>query len=95
MVDVLLDGFGRQVQDLRVSVTDRCNFRCTYCMPREDIHWLPRSEILTFAEIERIAKSSSRALASARSASLGVSPRLELICPSSSAGSPGSQWNCR
>ena len=56
MVDVLLDGFGRQVQDLRVSVTDRCNFRCTYCMPREDIHWLPRSEILTFAEIERIAK---------------------------------------
>jgi GTP 3',8-cyclase len=50
-----LDGFGRQVHDLRISVTDRCNFRCSYCMPREDMHWLPRSEILTFEEIERLA----------------------------------------
>jgi cyclic pyranopterin phosphate synthase len=52
----LTDGFGRQVHDLRISVTDRCNFRCTYCMPKEDIRWLPRAEILTFDEIERVAK---------------------------------------
>ncbi len=51
-----MDGFGRQVHDLRLSITDRCNFRCTYCMPREDIRWLPRSEVLTFEEIERIAR---------------------------------------
>jgi GTP 3',8-cyclase len=50
----LTDSFGRQVRDLRVSVTDRCNFRCTYCMPQEDIKWLPRSEVLSFEEIERL-----------------------------------------
>lgn len=52
----LVDGFGRIVRDLRISVTDRCNFRCTYCMPEEGMTWLDRSEILTFEEIERIAK---------------------------------------
>ncbi len=52
----LTDSFGRQVHDLRISVTDRCNFRCTYCMPHEDMRWLPRSEILTFEEIERVAR---------------------------------------
>ncbi len=52
----LTDGFGRQVHDLRISVTDRCNFRCTYCMPHEDMRWLPRSEVLTFEEIERVAR---------------------------------------
>ena len=51
----LVDRYGRQVVDLRISVTDRCNFRCRYCMP-EDITWLPREEILTFEEIERVAK---------------------------------------
>ena len=51
----LIDGFGRIHTDLRISVTDRCNFRCTYCMPAEGMQWLPRSEILTFEEIERIA----------------------------------------
>lgn len=56
MPDALTDGFGRQVHDLRISVTDRCNFRCTYCMPHEDMRWLPRSEILTFEEIERVAR---------------------------------------
>ncbi|HYA45903.1 MAG TPA: GTP 3',8-cyclase MoaA [Acidimicrobiales bacterium] len=54
MTTPLVDRFGRQVQDLRVSVTDRCNFRCTYCMPREGMRWLPREEILTFEEIERL-----------------------------------------
>ena len=52
----LIDPFGRAVKDLRISVTDRCNFRCTYCMPEEGMTWLPRSEVLTFEEIERIAR---------------------------------------
>jgi cyclic pyranopterin phosphate synthase len=51
----LVDPFGRVVRDLRISVTDRCNFRCTYCMP-EDMQWMPRSEILSFEEIERLAR---------------------------------------
>ena len=52
----LVDSFGRIVRDLRISVTDRCNFRCTYCMPEEGMKWLDRSEILTFEEIERVAR---------------------------------------
>lgn len=55
MARALMDGFGRQVRDLRISVTDRCNFRCRYCMPHEEMQWLPREEILTFEEIERVA----------------------------------------
>ena len=50
----LLDTFGRVADDLRVSVTDRCNFRCTYCMPAEGLRWLPKSEILTFEELTRV-----------------------------------------
>jgi cyclic pyranopterin phosphate synthase len=50
----LIDGFGRIADDLRVSVTDRCNFRCTYCMPAEGLPWLPKNELLTFDEIERL-----------------------------------------
>ncbi len=52
----LVDSFGRVHRDLRISVTDRCNFRCTYCMPEEGMTWLPRSEVLTFEELERIAR---------------------------------------
>jgi cyclic pyranopterin phosphate synthase len=52
----LVDGFGRIVRDLRISVTDRCNFRCVYCMPEEGLTWVPRSEVLTFEEIERVAR---------------------------------------
>ncbi|MBI3648076.1 MAG: GTP 3',8-cyclase MoaA [Actinobacteria bacterium] len=50
----LVDTFGRIADDLRISVTDRCNFRCTYCMPAEGLAWLPRSEILTFEELTRL-----------------------------------------
>jgi cyclic pyranopterin phosphate synthase len=50
----LHDGHGRQITDLRVSVTDRCNFRCQYCMPAEGLPWLERAEILSFEEIERL-----------------------------------------
>ncbi|CAN5524220.1 GTP 3',8-cyclase MoaA [soil metagenome] len=52
----LVDGFGRVHRDLRISVTDRCNLRCTYCMPAEGMRWLPRSELLTFEEIARVAR---------------------------------------
>src|SRR5216117_3567406 len=50
----LVDGHGREIGDLRVSVTDKCNFRCQYCMPAEGLPWLDRDEILSFEEIERI-----------------------------------------
>jgi cyclic pyranopterin phosphate synthase len=53
---MLVDSFGRVARDLRISVTDRCNFRCTYCMPEEGMRWLPREELLTFEEIERVAR---------------------------------------
>jgi cyclic pyranopterin phosphate synthase len=52
----LIDPFGRTVRDLRISVTDRCNFRCTSCMPEEGMKWLDRSDVLTFEEIQRIAR---------------------------------------
>ena len=52
----LVDSFGRVHRDLRISVTDRCNFRCVYCMPEEGMDWTPREEILTFEEIERVAR---------------------------------------
>jgi GTP 3',8-cyclase len=52
----LVDPYGRVIRDLRISVTDRCNFRCTYCMPEEGMTWLPRSDVLTFEEIERLAR---------------------------------------
>ena len=54
------DTLGRPIHDLRISVTDRCNFRCTYCMPKEifgkDFAFLPRDQVLTFEEIERAAR---------------------------------------
>jgi cyclic pyranopterin phosphate synthase len=52
--DPLHDGHGRRISDLRVSVTDRCNFRCQYCMPAEGLPWLDRAEVLSFEEIERL-----------------------------------------
>ena len=62
MVDAqsLVDARGRRIRDLRISVTDRCNFRCTYCMPKEvfdnDYPYLPHGEVLTFEEITRVAR---------------------------------------
>ncbi len=52
----LLDTFGRVADDLRISVTDRCNFRCIYCMPAAGLPWLPRDEVLTFEEITRLTR---------------------------------------
>ncbi len=51
-----LDRHGRPLRSLRLSVTDRCNFRCRYCMPEEEYVWLPRSSLLTFEELERVAR---------------------------------------
>ena len=56
----IVDKLGRPIRDLRISVTDRCNFRCTYCMPKEifgdDYVFLPKSELLSFEEMERFAR---------------------------------------
>src|SRR3954451_24847845 len=54
MGDPLQDGHRRLISDLRVSVTDRCNFRCQYCMPADGLPWLQRSAVLPFEEIERL-----------------------------------------
>lgn len=52
----LKDTFGRTIDDLRISLTDRCNFRCIYCMPEEGLPWLPKREILAYEEILRLAR---------------------------------------
>jgi cyclic pyranopterin phosphate synthase len=52
----LIDKHGRTVRDLRISVTDRCNFRCTYCMPEEGLKWLDKAEVLSFEEIVRVSR---------------------------------------
>jgi len=53
-IEPLRDGHGRLIRDVRVSVTDRCNFRCQYCMPAEGLPWLERDEVLSFEEMERL-----------------------------------------
>ena len=72
-----LDTFGRPLRDLRISVTDRCNFRCTYCMPKEvygrDHRFLDRRELLTFEEITRVARTLRRRSAPASSGSRAAS----------------------
>ena len=52
----LVDPHGRTVRDLRISITDRCNLRCRYCMPAEGMEWLPRQDLLSYEEIERLAR---------------------------------------
>src|SRR5688572_106612 len=56
----LIDSLGRTHTNLRISVTDRCNIRCFYCMPDENVRFLPRREILSFEEIERLARVMAR-----------------------------------
>jgi cyclic pyranopterin phosphate synthase len=60
MADALLDGHGRAIGDVRISVTDRCNFRCQYCMPADGLPWLERSQVLTFEELERVVALLAR-----------------------------------
>ena len=87
---MLVDTYGRVATDLRVSLTDRCNLRCTYCMPAEGLDWLPGAEVLTDDEIVRLvgiavdprrhrgraSPAASRCPARARRASWPRSPRL-------------------
>ena len=56
MSTALRDQFGRSIEYLRISVTDRCNFRCLYCMPAEGLPWLPKSDILTYEEIAEVVR---------------------------------------
>src|SRR5438445_9274032 len=55
-MEPLRDSWGREIKSLRVSVTDKCNFRCRYCMPAEGLEWLGREEVLTFEEIQRLVR---------------------------------------
>jgi cyclic pyranopterin phosphate synthase len=59
-VEPLRDSWEREVKSLRVSVTDKCNFRCKYCMPAEGLVWLPRDEVLSFEEIARLVSVLAR-----------------------------------
>jgi len=59
-VEPLRDSWGREIKSLRVSVTDKCNFRCRYCMPAEGLEWLERDELLSFEEIERLVRVLAR-----------------------------------
>ena len=56
VTDSLVDGFGRKIEYLRISVTDRCNFRCLYCMPLAGLQWLPKEQILSYEEIASVVK---------------------------------------
>jgi cyclic pyranopterin phosphate synthase len=58
--DPLVDGHGRTIGDVRISVTDRCNFRCQYCMPAEGLPWLERTEVLTYEEMARLVSVLGR-----------------------------------
>lgn len=84
----LRDGFGRVATDLRVSVTDRCNFRCTYCMPQEGMTWIPHEEVLSFDEMARLVRIGTT-LGIRRVRLTGgeplVRPRLELLVEKLSA----------
>jgi cyclic pyranopterin phosphate synthase len=55
-VDALVDSWGREIKSVRVSVTDKCNFRCRYCMPAEGLEWLPKQDLLSFEELERVIR---------------------------------------
>ena len=59
-MEPLVDSWGREIKSVRVSVTDKCNFRCTYCMPAEGLEWLKRDEVLSFEEITRLVSLLAR-----------------------------------
>src|SRR3982750_3020285 len=75
-VSGLVDRFGRVATDLRVSLTDRCNLRCTYCMPAEGLSWLPREEQLTDDEGGRLIRSGGGVLGIAEVGFPGGEPLL-------------------
>lgn len=55
-MEPLVDSYGRRIKNMRISVTDKCNFRCTYCMPAEGLPWLKKDEILSYEELVRISR---------------------------------------
>jgi cyclic pyranopterin phosphate synthase len=55
-MEPLVDSYGRRIKSMRISVTDKCQFRCTYCMPAEGLPWLKKAEILSYEEIERVSR---------------------------------------
>ena len=55
-MEQLVDSYGRHIKSMRISITDKCNFRCTYCMPAEGLPWLKKAEILSYEEIERLTR---------------------------------------
>src|ERR671937_1046482 len=59
-MEPLVDAWCRAIGSLRVSVMDKCNFRCTYCMPAEGLEWLPKQEVLSFEEITRLVRVLAR-----------------------------------
>jgi cyclic pyranopterin phosphate synthase len=56
LMEQLVDSYGRRIKSMRISITDKCNFRCTYCMPAEGLPWLKKAEILSYEEIERLTR---------------------------------------
>jgi GTP 3',8-cyclase len=56
LMEQLVDSYGRHIKSMRISITDKCNFRCTYCMPAEGLPWLKKAEILSYEEIERLTR---------------------------------------
>src|SRR5713226_6127515 len=55
-MELLIDSYGRRIKSMRISITDKCNFRCTYCMPAEGLPWLKKAELLSYEEIVRIVR---------------------------------------
>lgn len=87
----VVDTFGRPMGTLRISVTDRCNLRCHYCMPQEDYVWLPREDLLTFEEIERLADFFA-GLGTTRVRLTGGEPLLRRNLPALVAGLAARPW---
>ncbi|OMG25272.1 cyclic pyranopterin phosphate synthase MoaA [Actinomyces naeslundii] len=74
--DRLTDRYGRTVRDLRLSITDRCNLRCTYCMPAQGLEWLPTPDLLTTAELTRLGRLAVERLGVERIRLTGGEPLL-------------------
>ena len=85
---MLADSYGRVATDLRVSLTDRCNLRCTYCMPPEGLEWLPKAELLTDDELLRLIRIGTTQLGIEEVRFTGGEPCCAAACPASSPEAP-------
>ena len=83
-VNGLADSYGRVATDLRVSLTDRCNLRCSYCMPAEGLEWLPTEETLTDDEVVRLVRIGVEHLGIREVRFTGESRCCAAACPTSS-----------